>query len=130
MFTELKGAQRESVIPCAEESRRFWSNILDQVVTHRENTDWLGKVENELGELTVQADIHIEIKKLRKQIRNVPNSKSPDPDGVQECWIKKLSNLHNSTALQLDRCLRKNNFPKWMVTRKELICITKIQKET
>ena len=130
MFTELEGAQRESVIPYAEESKRFWSNILDQAVTHRENTDWLGKVENELGELTVQADIHIEIKKLRKQIRNMPNCKSPEPDGVLECWIKNLSNLHNSTALQLDRCLRKNNFPKWMVTRKALICITKIQKET
>ena len=34
----------------------------DQAVTHRENTDWLWKVENELGELTVQDDIYIEIK--------------------------------------------------------------------
>ena len=53
LFNELEGAQRESVIPDAEESRRFWSDIWDQVVTHRENTDWLMKVKNELGELTL-----------------------------------------------------------------------------
>ena len=63
MFNEFEGAQRESVIPDAEKSRRFWSDIWDQAVTHKENTDWLRKVENELGELTVQDDIHIEIKK-------------------------------------------------------------------
>ena len=52
-------------------------------MTQRENTDWLRKVENELGELTIQDDIHIEIKKVRKQIRKMPNWKSSGPDGVQ-----------------------------------------------
>ena len=42
------------MIPDAEESRRFWSDIWDQVVTHREKTDWLRKVENQLGDLTVE----------------------------------------------------------------------------
>ena len=99
LFKELEGAQRESVIPDAEESRRFWSDIWDQAVTHRENTDWLRKVENELKELTLQDDINIEIKKVRKQIRKMPNWKSPGPDAVQGYWIKNLSNLHNSIAL-------------------------------
>ena len=58
LFNELEGAQRESVIPDAEESGRFWSDIWDQAVTHRENTDWLRRVKNELGEPTVQDDIH------------------------------------------------------------------------
>ena len=99
LFKELEGAQRESVIPDAEESRCFWSDIWDQAVTHRENTDWLRKVENELKELTLQDDINIEIKKVRKQIRKMPNWKSPGPDAVQGYWIKNLSNLHNSIAL-------------------------------
>ena len=116
------------MIPDAEESRRFWSDIWDQAVTHRESTDWLRKVENELGELTVQDDIHIEIKKVRKQIRKMPNWKSPGSNVVQGYWIRKLSNLHNSTALQLDRYLQENNLPKWMVTGKTLLCIKKIQK--
>ena len=130
LFNELEGAQRESVIPDAEESRRFWSDIWDQAVTHRESTDWLRKVENELGELTVQDDIHIEIKKVRKQIRKMPNWKSPGSDVVQRYWIRNLSNLHNSTALQLDRYLQENNLPKWMVTGKSLLCIKEIQKGT
>ena len=44
-------------------------------MTHRENTDWLRRVENKLGELTVQDDIHIEIKKVRRQIRKISNWK-------------------------------------------------------
>ena len=124
----MEGAQRQSVIPDAEESRRFWSGIWDQEVTHRKNTDWLRKVENELGELTVQDDMHIEIKKVRKQIRKMLDWKSPGPDGVHGYWIKNLSNLHNSIALQLDRCLQENNLPKWMVTGKTLLCIKEIQK--
>ena len=74
-------------------------------MTHKENTDWLRKVENELGELTVLDDIRIEIKKVRKQIRKMPNWKSSGPDGVQGYWINNMSNLHKSIALQLDRCL-------------------------
>ena len=58
----MKGIQRESAIPDAEESRIFWSGTWDQVVIHRENIDWLRKAENELGEMIVQDDIHIEIK--------------------------------------------------------------------
>ena len=70
----------------------------------------------------------VEIKKVRKQIRKMPNWKSPGPDGVQGSWIKDLSNLHNCIALQLDRCLQENNLPKWMVTGKTLLCIKEIQK--
>ena len=97
-------------------------------MTQRENTDWLRKVENELGELTIQDDIHIEIKKVRKQIRKRLNWKSSGPDGVQGYWIKSLSNLHNSIALQLDRCLQENDLPKLIVTGKTLLCIKEIQK--
>ena len=77
LFNELEGTRRESVIPDAEKSRRFCSDIWDQAVTHKENTDWLREVENELGELTVQDDLNIEIKKVRKQIRKMQNWKSP-----------------------------------------------------
>ena len=61
LFNELEGAQRESVIPDAEESRSFWSNKWDKTMMHREKTDWWSKVEKKLGELTVQDDIHIKI---------------------------------------------------------------------
>ena len=69
------------------------------MVTRRENINWLRKVENELGGLTVQDDIHIDIKKQRKQTREMLNRKSPGPDGVQGYWIENMGNLHNSIAL-------------------------------
>ena len=128
LFNELEGVQRESVIPDEEDSRSFWSDIWDQAVTHSKNTDCLKKVENELGELTAQDDIHIEIKKVRKQIRKMPNWKIPGPNGVQGYWIKNLNNLRNSIALQLYTCLQENNLPKWMVTGKTLLCMKEIQK--
>ena len=59
----------------------------------------------------------------------MPNWKSPEPDGVQEYWIKNLINLHTRIALQLDRCLHENNSPKWMVTGKTLHCVKNIEKE-
>ena len=39
-------------------------------MTLREKTDRLRKAENELEELTAQDDIHTEIKKVRKHIKN------------------------------------------------------------
>ena len=118
LFNKWERTQRKSVTPDAEQSRRIWSDIRDQAVTHRENTDWFKKVENELGELTVQDDIHSEIKEARKQIRKMPNWKSSGSDGVQRYWIKNLSNLHNSIALQLDRCLQEYNLPNgWLLEK-------------
>ena len=56
------------------------------------------------------------------------NWKSPGPDGAQGYWIKNLSNLYISMALQLDRCPQVNKLLKWMVTGKTLLCIKEIQK--
>ena len=54
------------MIPVADQNRHFWSDIRDQTVILRENTDWLRKVKNEMEELTVQDDIHNVIKKVSK----------------------------------------------------------------
>ena len=84
-----------------------------------------------MGELTVQDNIHTEIKKVRKQIRKMPNWKYPGPDGVQGYWIKNLKkgiqkgNLVSNFRLII--CLPliwklKNKFitmgTKWMQERK------------
>ena len=101
----------ETVVPDAEESTRFRSNIWDKPVKHKENPKWWRNVEEEFIGLGVQDNIHIEVTKLKKQVRKIPNWKSPGPDGVQGYWIKNLSNLHGNIALQLDTCLQENNVP-------------------
>lgn len=75
---------------------------------HRENTDWFRKVEKKLEELTIPDDIYIEIKKVRKQVSKMPNSKNPGSNGVLEYWTKKLSNLYTRIA----KCPQENNLPK------------------
>ena len=120
MFDELDGVEKETVVPDAEESTRFWSDIWDKPVKHKENLEWLRNVKEELTGLGVQYNIDIEETKLKKQVRKMPNWKSPGPNGVQGYWIKNLSNVHGNVALQLDRCLQENNVPSWMVTRKTL----------
>lgn len=128
LFEELDRVEKQTVVPDAEESTRFWSDIWDKPVKHKENPEWLRNVEEELTWLGVQDDIHIEVTKLKKQVRKMPNWKSPGPDGVQGYWIKNLSNLHGSIAHQLDRCLQENNVPSWMVTGKTLLCVKELEK--
>ena len=128
LFDELDGVERETAVPDGEESTCFWSNIWGKLVKHEENLEWLRNVEDELTELGVQDNIHIEVTKLKTQVRKMPNWKSPGPDGVQGYWIKNLSNLHGNIALQLDRCLQENNVPSWMVTGKTILCVKELGK--
>jgi len=128
LFDELDGVERETVVPDAEESTRFWSDIWDNSVKHKENPEWLKNVEDELAGVGVQEDIRIETPKLRKQIRKIPNWKSPGPDGVQGYWIKNLTNLHGKIAVQLDKCLQENSVPLWMVTGKTVLCVKDLAK--
>ena len=58
----------------------------------------------------------------------MPHWKNPRPDFVQGYWIKNLSNMHTRIALQLDRCVRENNLPKWMIIGKTLLCVKGIKK--
>ena len=128
LFEELDGVEMETVVPDAEESTRFWSNIWGKLVKHQENSEWLRNVEKQLTGLGVQDNIHIEVTKLKKQVRKMPNWKNPGPDGVQGYWIKNLSNLHGNLALQLNRCLQENNVPSWMVTGNTLLCVKELKK--
>ena len=128
LFYELDGVERETVVPDTEESTRFWSNMWGKLVKHEENPEWLRNVEEELTGLGVQDNIHIEVTKLNKQVRKMPNWKSPDPDGVQGYCIKNLNNLYGNIAVQLDRCLQENSVPSWIVTGKTLLCVKELEK--
>ena len=45
----------------------------------------------------------------------MPNWKAPGKDGVQDYWIKNLSNLHEQIALQTDNILMgDDSLPGWI----------------
>ena len=51
------------------------------------------------------------------------NWKSPGRDGVQSFWIKKLTNLYDRIAEQLNEMLDVNQqLPEWMTFSKTVLC--------
>ena len=47
----------------------------------------------------------INLEKLTKQGRKMPNWKAPGKDGVQGYWIKNLVSLHEQVAVQINKIL-------------------------
>ena len=45
---------------------------------------------------------------MQKQSRKMPNWKAQGRGGVQDFWIKKLTNLHERTAFPLNKILNVN----------------------
>ena len=95
---------------------------------HNEDAEWLKDVENELGTDEAQENVKIVVSKVKKQVKTMPNWKIPGPDGVQGYWIKALTNLHETIALQLDKYLEDSNVPVWMATGKTLFCVKEIEE--
>ena len=128
LFEELEGKTHETIVPDAEESKQFWSEIWDQPVEHNGEAEWLKDIEHGLIDIEEQENIRIDSSKVRKQIHKVPNWKSPGPDGVQGYWIKNFKSLHDIIANQLDGCLQENTVPEWMTTGKTLLCVKEVEK--
>ena len=47
-----------------------------------------------------QSDINITTEMIKEQVKKVLNWKSPEPDGVQGYWLKKLTTLHEHIVKQ------------------------------
>ena len=59
-----------------------------------------------------QERISINIERIRKQCRKIPNWKAPERNGVQEYWVKSLSSLHKRVSSQMNKILmRKDDLP-------------------
>ena len=57
----------------------------------------------------------INVEKVPKQCRKMPNWKASGKDGVQGYWIKNLSSLHERTAVQTNKILiGDDSLPAWV----------------
>ena len=107
--------------PIAEDSRQFWSNIWDNAQEHEKNAECLRELRAEKDSMK-QSDINITTEMI-KQVKKIPNSKSPGPDGVQGYWLKKLAALHERIAKQMDNIIsNREGIPKWMTLDKTALC--------
>ena len=60
---------------------------------------------------------------VSKQSRKIPNWKAPGRDGVQGFWTKKLTNLHERTAFQLNKILNGNEqLADWLTDGRTVLC--------
>ena len=71
---------------------------------------------NNLGnDKHLQERVVINLEKVTKQYRKMPNWKTPGKDGLQGYWIKNLSNLHEQIAVQTNKIfMGDNSLPAWM----------------
>ena len=129
LFEELEGVKQDNtIIPSANESQKFWSDIWDNPVTHNKDASWLKELEEDLKDIELQHNIIIDEKKVSSKVRKIPNWKSPGPDGVQGYWLKNLTSLHQRIASQLNECLQSGDVPKWMTKGKTILCLKDVEK--
>ena len=84
----------ENVIPDAEKSVRFWSEILDNDIHHKSKDEWLDDVRKEVKSFSLD-NVVVTVEMIKNKVRKLPNWKTPGPDGVQGYWLKNLPSLHD-----------------------------------
>ena len=62
-----------------------------------------------------QERVGINVEKIKKQFRKIPNWKAPARGGVQGYWIKNLSSLHKRVSSQMNGILMgEDDLPEWI----------------
>ena len=81
-YQELNGtARNENVIPDADESKKFWSDIWSVGKEHNRSAEWLNNIKNDIKD-NQQGELEITSYMVTSQCRKLPNWKAPDKDGV------------------------------------------------
>ena len=92
----------------------FWSGIWSESKEHNRNAEWLKKFKEE-NNYHNHEWLVITKEMVCKQSRKIPNWKALGRGGVQGFWIKKLANMHERTAFQLNMILnRDQHLPDWL----------------
>ncbi len=67
-------------------------------------------VKDELGGVQQQEGFEINMDKVKRQVKKVPNWKAPGPAHVHGYWVKNFRSLQERMALQLQDCLVHDSF--------------------
>ena len=121
---QLNGNTRqESIIPDAEESKEFWSEIWNKRKEYNKEAGWLRQLKKDLGN---QQQVNIIITKdiVPKQCKGMPNWKVPGMDGVQGFRLKKLTSQHERIAEQLFLIANGDvRIPRWLTLGRTILCL-------
>ena len=92
---------------------------------HKKKTEWISNITRELEELEdgPKTEIHTDL--LKTTLKKISNWKTPGHDGIHGFWFKKFTSIHDSLALEINKCLQTAHVPEWMTKGRT----TSIQKD-
>ena len=129
LFKELDGkVDSTQAVPRPTEAKTFWGGIWDKPVKHNRQAEWLTDVKDELRGVQQQEGFQIDVDKVKRQIKKVPNWKAPGMDHVHGYWLKNFRSLHERMALQLQDCLVQGKVPSWMTEAKTVLIMKDVKK--
>ena len=103
--------RQEQMMPHAEQSIKFWSELWDHPVYHDRNPHRIITIEKVLECVAQQGNINIIKEDVSIRLTKMPNWKAPDPDGLHRFWLKKLTSLHQAIIVD---CIQTRDFSKLM----------------
>ena len=123
VLNELNGETRgQNVVPGAEESRKFWSEIWGIRKEHNRQAEWLNELKRQQNNVRME-EVEITTEMVKNQCRQIPNWKTPGRDGVQGYWIKNLTSVHERIAAQLNEIVcGVSRLPEWMTYGRNVLC--------
>ena len=131
VYQELDGQTWDNtIIPDAQESCKFWSDIWDQPVVHNEKAEWIKEVKIKYSTIQKQEQMYIDVSKIKQQLRKTANWKAPGPDGVHGYWLKEFTKMHGRIARHLDDVLQSGVVPAWLNEGRTLLCVKDVSKGT
>ena len=82
-------------------ARTIWGGLWVQPSEHNRQAEWLANVNDELKNVQQQEGFQIDVNKVKKQLRKVPNWIAPGSDQVNGYWLKNFSSIQERIAQQL-----------------------------
>ena len=121
---------RSNDVSNAEECTKCWGDIWGVRKEHNREVEWLKNLKREkVNDERPQERVSINVEKIRKQCRKIPNWKAPGRDGVQGYWIKNLSSLHEHVSSQINRILMgEDDLPECMTHGRTVLCQKDLRK--
>ena len=114
-------------------AQSFWAifGVSEKSITERKNgwEIWRERQRERVNDERRQERVSINIEKLRKQYRKIPNCKTLGWGGVQGYWVENLRSLHERASSQVNRILMgENDLPEWMTHDRTVPCQKDLKK--
>ena len=73
LYQELRGKERSTQVPPnAEEAKKFWGKLRDNLLPYKKDAEWLKEVELELENVNIQENVEITKEDVTMQLRKMP----------------------------------------------------------